>query len=153
MPLKPECTPVKQKLRRTHPDMVVKIREDVKKQIDVGFLVTSIYPHCMAKIVPVSKKDGKVRMCIDYRDLNKASSKDDFPLPYIYMLVDNTTKLNVFSFTDDFSGYNQIKMAPEDMEKTMFITPWGTFFYKVMPFGLKNDVLRTRGLWLPYSMT
>jgi hypothetical protein len=60
-------------------------------------------------------------MCVDYRDLNKASPKDDFPLPHIDMLVDNTAKFNVFSFMDGFSGYNQIKMAPEDMEKTIFI--------------------------------
>ncbi|KAI5430132.1 hypothetical protein KIW84_034634 [Lathyrus oleraceus] len=107
LPLKPECVPVKQKLRRTHPDMAVKIKEEVQKQIDVGFLVTSTYPQWMANIVPVPKKDGKVRMCVDYRDLNKASPKDDFPLPHIDMLVDNTAKFNVFSFMDGFSGYNQ----------------------------------------------
>ena len=78
-------------------------------------------------------------MCFDYRDLNKASRKDDFLLPHIDMLVDNTAKFKVFSFMDGFSRHNQIRMAPEDMEKTMFITPWGTFCYKVMPFGLKND--------------
>ncbi|KAI5408883.1 hypothetical protein KIW84_054641 [Lathyrus oleraceus] len=127
LPLKPECVPVKQKLRRTHPDMAVKIKEEVQKQIDAGFLVTSTYPQWVANIVPVPKKDGKVRMCVDYRDLNKASPKDDFPLPHIDMLVDNTAKFKVFSFMDGFSGYNQIKMAPEDMEKTTFITPWGTF--------------------------
>ncbi|KAI5397015.1 hypothetical protein KIW84_063008 [Lathyrus oleraceus] len=138
LPLKPECVPVKQKLRRTHPDMTVKIKEEVQKRIDVGFLVTSTYPQWVANIVPVPKKDGKVRMCVDYRDLNKASLKYDFPLPHIDMLVDNTTKFNVFSFMDGFSGYNQIKMALEDMEKTTFITPWGTFCYRVMPFSLKN---------------
>ncbi|KAI5424556.1 hypothetical protein KIW84_030655 [Lathyrus oleraceus] len=92
LPLKPECVPVKQKLRRTHPDMAVKIKEEVQKQIDAGFLVTSTYPQWVANIVPMPKKDGKVRMCVDYRDLNKASPKDDFPLPHIDMLVDNTTK-------------------------------------------------------------
>ncbi|KAI5407420.1 hypothetical protein KIW84_053614 [Lathyrus oleraceus] len=112
LPLKPECVPVKQKLRRTHPDMAVKIKEEVQKQIDAGFLVTSTYPQWVANIVPVPKKDGKVRMCVDYRDLNKASPKDDFPLPHIDMLVDNTAKFTVFSFMDGFSGYNQIKMAP-----------------------------------------
>jgi hypothetical protein len=140
LPLKPECPPVKQKLRRTHPDLAVKIKEEVQKQIKAGFLVTSEYPQWLANIVPVPKKDGKVRMCVDYRDLNKASPKDDFLLPHIDMLVDNTAKFNVFSFMDGFSGYNQIKMAPEDMEKTSFITPWGTFCYRVMPFGLKNAV-------------
>jgi hypothetical protein len=77
-------------------------------------------------------------MCVDNRDLNKASPKDDFPLPHIDTLVDNTAKFAVFSFMDRFSGYNQIKMDPEDMEKTTFNIPWGTFCYKVMPFGLKN---------------
>ena len=138
LPLKPECPPVKQKLRRTHPDMAVKIKEEVLKQIDAGFLATSVYPEWIANIVPVPKKDGKVRMCVDYRDLNRASPKDDFPLPHIDMLVDNIAKFDIFSFMDGFSGYNQIKMAPEDMEKTTFITPWGTFCYQVMPFGLKN---------------
>src|SRR4030043_832453 len=88
--------------------------------------------------LPGHTGDGKVRMCVDYRDLNKASPKDDFPLPHIDVLVDSTAKSKVFSFMDGFSGYNQIKMAAEDKEKTSFITPWGTFCYVVMPFGLKN---------------
>ncbi|KAA3478108.1 RNA-directed DNA polymerase (Reverse transcriptase), Ribonuclease H-like protein [Gossypium australe] len=96
------------------------------------------YSEWVANIVHVPKKDGKVRMCVDYRDLNKASPKDNFPLPYIDTLVDNTAGYSLFSFMDGFSGYNQIKMLPEDMEKTTFVTMWGTFCYKVMPFGLKN---------------
>ena len=77
-------------------------------------------------------------MCVDFQDLNKANPKDDFPLPYIDNLVDNTTGHALLQFMDGFLGYNQIKMAPEDMEKNSFITPWGTYCYKVMPFGLKN---------------
>jgi hypothetical protein len=98
----------------------------------------------VANIVHVLKKDGKFHMCINYRDLKKPSPKDDFPLPHIDMLVDNTTKFNVFSFMDVFFGCNQIKMEPEDMEKTTFIMPWGTFCYRVMPFGLKNVVQHTK---------
>ena len=89
-------------------------------------------------MVLVPKKDRKVKMCVDFRDLNKASSKDDFPLPHIDVLVDNIASHALLSFMDEFLGYNQIKMALEDMEKTSFITPWGTYCYKVMPFGLKN---------------
>ena len=80
------------------------------------------YPQWVANVVPVPKKDGKVRMFVDYRDLNRASPKDDFLLPHIDVQVDNTAQHKVFPFMDDFSGYNQIKMAPEDMEKTTFVT-------------------------------
>ena len=120
------------------PEILLKIKKKVKKQLDVGFLEVSKYPQWVANIVPVPKKDGKVRMCVDYQDLNRASPKDNFPLPHIDILVDNTAKHSLFSFMDGFSGYNQIRMALKDMEKTTFLTMWGTFCYKVMPFGLKN---------------
>ncbi|KAL4280265.1 hypothetical protein GQ457_03G011170 [Hibiscus cannabinus] len=138
LPIKTECKPVQQKLRRMKPEMLLKIRDEVRKQLDAGFLQVAKYPEWVANIVPVPKKDGKVRMCVDYRDLNRASPKDNFPLPHIDTLVDNTAGHSFFSFMDGFSGYNQIKMCPEDMEKTTFVTMWGTFCYKVMPFGLKN---------------
>ena len=77
-------------------------------------------------------------MCVEYRDLNRASPKDNFPLPHIDVLVDNTTNFTLFSFMEGFSGYNQIKMAPEDMEKTTFFTLWGALCYKVISFELKN---------------
>ena len=72
--------------------------------------------------MPVPKKDGKVRMCVDFRELNKACPTDDFPLPYIVVLVDNTMGSALMSFMDGFLGYNQIKMAPKDMTKTTFTT-------------------------------
>ena len=130
--------PVKQKLRRMKPEWTLKIKEEVEKQYNAGFLKVVNYPKWLANVIPIPKKDGKVRMCVDFRDLNKASPKDDFPLPHIDVLVDNTAGLALLSFMDGFSRYNQIKMAPKDMEKTSFITSWGTCCYKVMPFGLKN---------------
>ena len=69
----------------------------------------------IANVVPVPKKDEKVRMCVDFRDLNKTCPKDDFPLPHIDVLMDNTAGSALMSFMDDFSGYNQIKIAPRDM--------------------------------------
>ena len=68
LPLREDCPSVKQKLRRTSPDMAVKIKEEVQKQLDAGFLAVTNYPPWVANIVPVPKKDGKVRMCVDYRD-------------------------------------------------------------------------------------
>ena len=69
------------------------------------------YPEWLANVVPVPKKDGKVRVCVDFHDLNKTSPKVNFPLPHIDMLVDNTVGYSMFSFMDGFSGYNQIMMA------------------------------------------
>jgi hypothetical protein len=64
--------------------------------------------------VVVSKKDNKIKVCVDIRDLNKVSPKDDFPLPHIDILVDNATKSSIYSFMDGFSRYNKIKMVKED---------------------------------------
>lgn len=77
-------------------------------------------------------------MCIDYRDLNKASPKDDLSLPHIDVLIDSTTGHEMVSFMDGYFEYNQVKMAVENREKIAFTTPWGIFFYRVMPFSLKN---------------
>ena len=77
-------------------------------------------------------------MCVDFRDLNKACPKDNFPLPYIDVIVDSAASSAMYSFMNGFSGYNQIMMAVMDKIKTTFITEWGTYCYNVMPFGLKN---------------
>ena len=82
LPLREECAPVKHKLRRVKPEMLLKIKEEVKKQLDARFLEVSKYPQWVANIVPVPKKDGKVRMCVDYQNLNRVSPKDNFPLPH-----------------------------------------------------------------------
>ena len=92
----------------------------------------------MANVVPIPKKDGKVRICVDLKDLNKANPKDEFSLPHIDLLVNRTAGHSMWSFMDGFSGYNPILVAIKDMEKTTFITKWGTYCYRVMPFGLKN---------------
>ena len=86
----------------------------------------------------MKKANEKWRMCVDFTNLNKACPKDSFPLPRINQLVDSTAGHKLLTFVDAFSGYNQIKMAEEDQEKTAFITSQGLYCYKVMPFGLKN---------------
>ncbi|KAA3480927.1 RNA-directed DNA polymerase (Reverse transcriptase), Ribonuclease H-like protein [Gossypium australe] len=106
-PIKEDCKPVQQMLRRTMPDIVLKIKEKVKKQFDARFLQEIKYLEWIANIVPVPKKDGKMRMCVDYRDLNKASLKDNFSLPHIDTLVDNTAGYSLFSFMDGFSGIEE----------------------------------------------
>ena len=102
--------------------MAFKIKEEVTKQLKVGFIKPVHQAEWIANVVPVPKKDGKVRMCVDFRELNKACPTDDFPLLYIVALVDNTMGSALMSFMDGFLGYNQIKMAPKDMTKTTFTT-------------------------------
>ena len=112
--------------------------EGVTKLLTAGFIREVCYLDWLANVVLVKKANGKWRMCVDFMDLNKACSKDSFPLPRIDQLVDSTAGHKLLTFMDAFSGYNQIKMDEEDQEKTSFITSQGLYCYKVMPFGLKN---------------
>ncbi|KAL0439943.1 UNVERIFIED_CONTAM: Pro-Pol polyprotein [Sesamum latifolium] len=89
-------------------------------------------------VVLVPKPGGKWRMCIDFRDLNKACPKDFYPLPRMDQLVDSTSGCELLSMMDASQGYHQIMLAPEDRKKVSFITSSGTFCYVAMPFGLKN---------------
>jgi len=88
--------------------------------------------------MPVRKKNGQLRICVDFWDLNDACPKDDFPLPIIELMIDSTTGHEALSFMDCTAGYNQILMVPEDQKATAFRTPKGIFCYTVMPFELKN---------------
>ena len=83
-PLKPEHKPIQQKLRRMKLEMLLKIKEEVKKQFDAGFLEVAKYLEWLANIAPIPKKDGKVKRCFDYQDLNWASLKDNIFIPYRY---------------------------------------------------------------------
>ena len=96
------------------------------------------YSNWLANVVSVAKKDGKIRIYVDYRDLNKASPKDNFPLTNIHIVIDNCVKHQMQSFVDCYASYHQILMDEEDVENTTFTTPWGVYHYRVMPFGLKN---------------
>jgi len=86
----------------------------------------------------VKKKNDKWRVCVDFTDLNRACSKDSFPMPKIDQLVDATYGHQRMSFLDAFQGYHQISLATEDQEKTTFIIPDANYHCTVMSFGLKN---------------
>ena len=114
------------------------IESEVKKLIDSSFVMKEQHPDWVANIVPVPKKNEKIRICINYRDLNAACPKDEVPLPITDVMINNTCDFERMSFMYGFSGYNQIKMYPEDEKHTSFRTPVGIYYYTVMPFGLKN---------------
>jgi len=111
---------------------------EVKKLIDSGFIRKELHPDWIGNIVPVTKKNEKIRVCIDFRDLNEACPKDEFPLPTADVMIDNTCGFERMSFMDEVSRYNQIKIYPDDEKHKSFRIPPGVYCYTVMPFGLKN---------------
>ena len=92
----------------------------------------------MSNLVPVRKKNGELRLCVDFRDLNRASLKDRHPLPSMEQILQCVFGSEHFSLLDGYLGYNQVLVKDEDQFKTAFTTKWGTMAYKRMPFGLSN---------------
>ncbi|PKA47447.1 RNA-directed DNA polymerase like [Apostasia shenzhenica] len=131
-------TPVAQKKRVMAGERQDAIKEEITKLLGAGYISEVQYPRWLTNIVMVRKANGKWRICVDFRSLNQACPKDTYPLPRIDVMVDRTVGYEVMSFLDAFSGYHQIWMAEGDEEKTAFITDYGTYCYRVMPFGLKN---------------
>jgi hypothetical protein len=88
--------------------------------------------------VIVRKNTGEIQMCVDFSDLKKASINDNYPLPNMAILLHQLIGSSCMSMLDGFSRYNQVLFVEKEREKTTFITPWGTYAYARMPFGLKN---------------
>ena len=114
------------------------VKEELQKLLNVNFIYPISDSKWVSPLVVVPKKNGKWKICIDYRELNKDALKDYFPLPFIDQVLDTFVGKKHFSFLDGFSGYSKIQIAPEDQEKNTFTFPWGTFSYRVLPFGLCN---------------
>ena len=109
--------PIVQPARVFHTKVEAQIIQEVKKLLTAGFIKPIQHPKWLSNIVPVKKKNGQIRCCVDFRNLNKACPKDKFPLPNIDLLVDSVAGSSMFSFMDGYSGYNQIHMAAKDAEK------------------------------------
>ena len=134
----PSFKPVKQKRRSFAPERKKAINEEVGKLLQAGAIKEVKYPEWLANVVLIKKVNGKWRLYIDFTDVNRAFPKDSFPLPRIDLIVDAIAGHELLGFMDAFSGYNQNSMDPDDQENTSFFTGQGTYFYRVMPFGLKN---------------
>ena len=116
----PKAKPVAQLARIFHTEIEGQIVKEVQKLLVAGFIKPIQHSRWLSNIVPVKKKNRQIRCCVDFRNLNKAYLKDEFPLPNMDLLIDYAAGSTMLSFMDGFSGYNQIRMTPRDVEKNCF---------------------------------
>eukprot|EP00253_Pinus_taeda_P033072 PITA_33072 len=138
IPLEKDTVPFKQKLRPINPILLPLIEKEIKKLLAAKIIIPLRYSKWVANLVVVRKKSGEIRLYVDFHNLNKCSKKDNYPLLKMEHLLQKVSGAKVLSFLDGFSGFNQIAVHSNDQEKTAFTTPWGTFMYAKMPFGLMN---------------
>jgi hypothetical protein len=140
LPLKPGFHPFQQRARQMKDEVLKEVKKEVEKMLEAGFIRPCRYAEWISSVIPVQKKDGRWRVCVDFRDLNRATPKDEYPMPVAETLINAAAGHKMLSFMDGNAGYNQIFMAPEDIHKTAFRVPGavGLFEYMVMTFGLKN---------------
>jgi hypothetical protein len=133
--------PYKQPARRFNPDIYDHVKEEINQLLEANFIWLCRYTDWISNIVPVEKKGtGNIRICINFHNLNRATPKDEYPMPIADMLVSDSSGHKIISFLDGNAKYNQIIMAEEDMYKMTFWCPdfVGLFEWVVMTFGLKN---------------
>lgn len=136
--IKEGCKPFWQPQKIMNPSLKDIVKEELQKLLDAWFIYPISDSEWVSPFVLVPKKNGKWRISIDYIEFNKATKKDNFPLPFINQVLDGLAGKKFFSFLDGFSGYNQIQISREDWDKTTFTYPSGTFTYMVLHFGLCN---------------
>ncbi|GKA76496.1 putative reverse transcriptase domain-containing protein [Tanacetum coccineum] len=133
----PGAAPVARAPYRLAPSEMKELSEQLQELSDKGFIRPSSSPWG-APVLFVKKKDGSFRMCIDYRELNKLTVKNRYPLPRIDDLFDQLQGSSIYSKIDLRSGYHQLRVREQDIPKTAFRTRYGHYEFQVMPFGLTN---------------
>src|SRR6266480_3603279 len=132
-----DAKPIRQRWYRTSRPERAYIEEELQRMLQQGIIEKS-RSSWASLVVLVKKKNGKLRFCVDYRQLNAVTKKDSYPIPRIDDMLDSLGNSAWFSSLDLASGYWQVEMHPDDKEKTAFITQFGTYQFLVMPFGLCN---------------
>jgi hypothetical protein len=141
LPNKSSFRPFKQRPRSFRPELLPRIKDEIHRPLDANFIRPCRYVEWISNIVPVEKKElGKLRVCIDFRNLNRATPKDEYHMPIADMLTNNASGNRIISFLDGNARYNQIFMAEEDASKTTFVCLGFTDLceWTIMTFGLKN---------------
>jgi hypothetical protein len=137
IPLQPDKTPPYGPIYSLSPEELKVLRQYLEDNLRKGFIRNSQSP-CAAPILFVKKPDGTLRLCVDYRGLNKITVKNRYPLPLINELFDRLRQAKYFTKLDMKDGYHRLRMADGEEWKTAFRTRYGLYEYRVMPFGLCN---------------
>ena len=135
--LVPGTTPISKTPYRMALAELKELKAQLEEMLESGFIRPSTSPWG-APVLFVKKKDGTLRLCIDYRELNKVTVKNKYPIPRIDDLFDQLQGSSIYSKIDLRTGYHQLRIRPTDVEKTAFRTRYGHYEYRVMPFGLTN---------------
>ena len=135
--LLPDTAPISKRPYRMPPNDLEEIKKQIKELLEKGYIRPSSSPWG-APVLLVEKKDGTLRMVVDYRSLNDVTIKNKYPLPMINDLFDQLVGAKVFSKIDLRSGYHQLKIREQDIPKTAFTTRYGLYEYTVMSFGLTD---------------
>lgn len=135
--LKEGARPVRKRPYMMNLKLRIKVKEEIEKMF-YGIIVPIKKSKQVSPMVINIKKDGKIQIFVDYRELNVACVIDPFHTPFTEEILQGITGCEIYSFTDGFSKHHQIRIAKKDQEKTTFTTEWGIFTYTVIPFGLKN---------------
>ena len=133
----PRTAPISKAPYRMAPSELNELKSQLQELLDKGYIRPSHSPWG-APILFVKKKDGSMRMCINYRELNKVTIKNKYPLPRIDDLFDQLQGASIFLKIDLRSGYHQLRIREADILKTTFITRYGHYEFVVRPFGLPN---------------
>jgi len=142
-----DARPIRQTLRRRPFHLLDKIDEYVVKMVEAGVIEPGCSP-LTSNLAVVSKKDGSLRFCVDYRKLNSVTRRDAYPLPRINSCLDVLSGAEFFSAFDLRPSYHQVPMNMKDADKTTFIVRTGTYLFCCVPFGLCNAGSRFRGSWI-----
>jgi hypothetical protein len=134
----PGTAPISRRPYRMPPDELAEMKKQLEELLKKGFIRPSKSEWGCPALFVKKKKEGTLRICVDYRPLNAVTIKNKYPLPHIDVLFDQLAKARVFSKIDLRSGYHQIKIRPQDVPKTTFSTRYGLYEYLVMSFGLTN---------------
>jgi hypothetical protein len=135
--LQPGTAPISKRPYRMPPKELAELKNQLQELLDKGYIRPSSSPWGSLALF-VKKKDGSLRMCVDYRPFNAVIIKSKYPLPRIDVLFDKLPGAKVFSKIDLQSGYHQIKIQPSDIPKTAFSTRYGLYEFLVMSFSLTN---------------